>query len=301
MGARLRLPMLALLALIGLGGVAVRAADGDVVGKAGTMDIRGGAVRAYLSALPEAERSALAQDPEALARAVRTYMAERLVLQAAHDAGFDMKSDIAARLERARETQLMDLFLQAEAGVPPGYPSEQEVRALYEENKGKLVAPARYRLAQIFIAAPKDESASAKLDAVMAKLKGKGATSQKGFAALAKTFSDSKIEAARGGEIGWLAEPAIAPEIRSAFKDLKPGAVTPPIRLANGWHIVRLLAIAPPGTTPVPFDKVRDQLTAQMRRQKLEQVRRDYISTLIEKNGLTLDDEALKALATRLR
>lgn len=278
-----------------------QAGQDGTIGQAGDVALTSSEARAWLDTLPPAERAALARDPAALARALRTYMTERLVLKAAHDSGFDAKPEIAAKLERARETLLLDLFLQAEAGVPPGYPSEADVHALYDQNRNKLVAPARYRLAQIFIAAPSEQATSAKLDEVLAKLKRKGATSQKDFAALAKAYSDSKIEAARGGEIGWLVEPAIAPEIRSALTDLKPGAVTPPIRLVNGWHIVRLLAIEPPGTAPVPFDKVKDQLTAQMRRQRADKARQDYISTLIEKNGLTLDNEALKVLAAHLQ
>lgn len=295
------IPAALAVALLAGAPMAVAADQDVVVGRAGEIVVSQGQIRAYLDALPLPDRAALGKDPDALARAVRTYMAERLVLKAAQDAGFDTKPEVAAQLARARDGLLMDLFLQAEATVPADYPSETQVRALYEENRGKLVAPPRYRLSQIFIAAPKEQATSAKLDAVTVKLKGKGAASASGFAALAKTYSDSNVEAARGGEIGWLAETAVAPEILEALKGLKPGAVTPPVRLTNGWHVVRLMEVKPAGTTPAPFDTVKDQFARQMRRQRIEQARRDFISALIARSEFILDDNALKALAADLK
>lgn len=277
----------------------------DIAGRAGGVAVSVDEVKAWLGGLPDAEHTALAADPDALARAVRTYMAERLLLKAARDEGFDTRPEVAARLARARDVLLMDLFLQSRDGVAAAVPSDAEVRALYEASKAKLVEPPRYRLAQVFIAAPAGQVSSAKLDDVIAKLKARrpttGATSETGFAAVAKAYSDSKIEAARGGEIGWLAEPSIAPEIRAALKDLKPGGVTAPVRLANGWHIVRLMEMKPPGTTSVPFDTVKGQLATQLKRQRIDNARQDFVTSLIGKDGITLDEEALKAIAAKMQ
>lgn len=273
----------------------------DIAGRAGGVAVSADEVKAWLGGLPDAERSALAADPDALARAVRTYMAERLLLKAARDEGFDTRPDVAARLARARDALLMDLFLQSKDGAAAAAPSQDEVRALYEASKAKLVEPPRTRLAQVFIAAPAGQASSAKLDEVTLKLKTKGATSEAGFAALAKAYTDSKVEAARGGEIGWLAEPSIDPGIRAALQDLKPGSVTAPVRLANGWHIVRLMERKPAGTTPVPFDKVKDQLATQLRRQRIDKTRQNFVTALIGKEGIALDDEALKTLAGQIR
>ncbi|MFG1270481.1 peptidylprolyl isomerase [Xanthobacter versatilis] len=297
---RLAAALLLLLALAALfAGGTVRAQD--TVATAGGVTVSVAEVEAVLATLPEAERTALAADPAALARIVRTYMAERLLLKAGRDEGFEARPDISAKLARARDALLMDLFLQSKDGPAATAPSDTDVRALYEASKTKLVAPARYRLAQIFIAAPAGQTSSPKLDEVTAKLKARGATSETGFAALAKAYTDSKTEAARGGEIGWLAEPSIAPEIRAALKDLKPGGVTAPVRLANGWHIVRLMEVQPAGTTAVPYDTVKDQLAAQLKRQRIDAARQDYVSGLIGKDGIAIDDAALTALAARVK
>lgn len=180
-------------------------------------------------------------------------------------------------------------------------PSDAEVRALYEASKRMLVEPPRCRLAPVFIAAPSGQVTSAKLDEVTARLKAKGATSEAGFAALAKADTDSKVGAARSGEIGWLAEPAIAPEIRAALKDLKPGGVTAPVRLANGCHTVRFMEMKPAGTTPIPFDEVKDQLATQLRPQRMAKARQDFMTALIAKEGISLDEEALKILAVQIK
>lgn len=47
-----------------------------------------------------------------------------------------------------------------------------------------------------------------------------------------------------------------------------------PVRLANGWHIVRMVEMKPGGgTEPVPFEQVRDRLATQLRRQRIDQAR----------------------------
>ena len=77
--------------------------------------------------------------------------------------------------------------------------------------------------------------------------------------------------------------------------------MTKPVRLANGWHILRLGEIKPAGSEPAPLDSIKNQLSAQLRRQRIEKARQDYVSALIAKEGLNLDQRALDKLNAELQ
>jgi peptidyl-prolyl cis-trans isomerase SurA len=59
------------------------------------------------------------------------------------------------------------------------------------------------------------------------------------FPALARQFSQSAT-AARGGDLGWIQEGQLAPEIDRALAQMKPGQISVPIRSLSGFHIVWL-------------------------------------------------------------
>ncbi|HUC60920.1 MAG TPA: peptidylprolyl isomerase [Alphaproteobacteria bacterium] len=60
------------------------------------------------------------------------------------------------------------------------------------------------------------------------------------FAAVARQFSQSAT-AASGGDLGWVEQGALDPDLEAAVSKLKPGQVSDPIRTVTGYHIVRLL------------------------------------------------------------
>ena len=203
-----------------------------VLGKAGDIEITGSEIREIVAGLEAEQQTALAKDPAALGQFVRALLVQRLVLQQALDKKWDQDPAVIAKLVRARESALTESFLQNASTPEPGYPCDAELTDAYEASKSKLLIPRGYQLAQIYIA--KDKT---KLDSVQKQLKAKNAD----FAALARTHSEEAASAARGGEIGWLTEDQIQPEIRAKLPDLTKGSVTEPIKLQDGWHILKLL------------------------------------------------------------
>jgi peptidyl-prolyl cis-trans isomerase SurA len=57
------------------------------------------------------------------------------------------------------------------------------------------------------------------------------------FAAVARQFSQN-ADASQGGDIGWIEEGQLAPELNKALAAAPIGAVSDPIRTANGFHIL---------------------------------------------------------------
>jgi len=59
------------------------------------------------------------------------------------------------------------------------------------------------------------------------------------FVTVARQFSQSP-SAAQGGDLGWIQEGQLAPELDAAIQKLRPGEATPPVRSAGGYFILEL-------------------------------------------------------------
>jgi peptidylprolyl isomerase len=176
---------------------------------------------------------------------------------------------------------------------PNNFPSEADIKAVYDANASSFLVPRRFQLAQILVAAAKDadkaaeDAARKKLDDVVKKVKQPGAD----FAGLARTLSDDAASAERDGEIGWVAEPDLRPEIRSQVAGLAKSGVSDPVRLDDGWHILKLIDTEAARTRPLA--EVRDALTQRMRAEREEANRRAYMAELLKQTPPVINEIAL--------
>lgn len=276
-----------------LAGAVLPAAAADVVAKVGGREITLDEVRAYVETLPDTEQAALTKDPGRLSQVVRLYLASQELLREARDRKFDQQPETKAQLERVRDAALADLYLGAVAKIPDSYPADAEIQAAYEANKSAFVAPRQYRLAQIFIAAGPEEKSNARLDEAVRRLKARGAD----FAQIARDLSEQRSEADKGGEIGWVGETGIVPAIARVAAGLGKDEVSEPIRLEDGWHIVKLLDTKPAGT--LSLAEVKAPLRARLRQQRLQQARQAYLAKLVQQNPPAINELALAKLAPK--
>jgi peptidyl-prolyl cis-trans isomerase SurA len=71
------------------------------------------------------------------------------------------------------------------------------------------------------------------------------------FQSIARQFSQSP-SAASGGDIGWVHDGELAPDLNSAIEKIAVGGVTPPIRSAGGYYILGLRDRQEPAGTKLP-------------------------------------------------
>ncbi len=263
----------------------------DVVARVGDANVSADEIRAYLSALGGREQAALAKDPALLSQAVKMLLANRLVLQEVVAKKWDQQPNVVAQLDRVRENALIELYLQSVTTPPAAFPTDEDVQKVYDANRASLIVPRQYELAQIFVAAAKDDKvaddkAKKKLDDIQKKLKAPGAD----FAAIGGSDSDTP----GSGELGWLSEAQIVPEIRNQLAGLAKGAVSEPVRLDDGWHIVKLLDTKASYTRTLP--EVRDQLVQQMRSERATALRRAYLAELLKQHPPVVNEFALSNL-----
>lgn len=269
------------------------AGDGDVVARVGTRDVTVGEVRGFVAQLPPRDRAAVGEDPAALAQLVRAYLVNEVVLNEALSKKWEQRPEVAAKIERARREAVIDSYLEEASQPPASFPSDAEVQALYDANKTAFLTPRQFEIAQIFVAAAPgaEDKAKARLDAIMARVGKPGAD----FVSAARIEAEGKAAGDRVDAIGWVAETQLKPEIREAVQGLDKGAVSAPLKLADGWHVLKLVDTKAAGVRPVA--EVRDQLAARLRQERATQLRRVVVQELVRKNPAAINELALNRMA----
>ncbi|MEJ0071432.1 MAG: peptidylprolyl isomerase [Pseudomonadota bacterium] len=272
-----------------------RAADdpNEVVGKVGSAEIKLGQVRDFLRHLEPAARQQAEKDPQVLLPILRNDLGRLAVLNEARDKKWDQRPEVQAAIEQQRTQVIVASYLQSVVQLPPGYPSDAEVQAAYESNKGNLTKPGQFHLAQIFLALPASadkgvtDAVLRRAEELARKVRGKGGD----FAAVARESSDHKESAVNGGDIGWLNAQQLLPEIRNVVAGMARGDSSQPIRSPAGFHIVKLIESKP--SELAPLADVRDELIRTMRQRKTEELQAAYVNAMVERGG-TINEMALR-------
>jgi parvulin-like peptidyl-prolyl isomerase len=250
-------------------------------------------ILASLTKLDAAEQAALAKDPALLKRVVQLTLVQRLLLREARENAWDQRPDVQLKMERAREAALAESWLQSVAEPPPDYPTEEEIKAAYEERSDSFANPRQYRLAQIFIACPKSAAkpATQKAEAKLAAVKKRLSAYREDFSTIARAESDDSATAANGGEIGWLSDAQIQPELRPHIASLLKHEVSAPVRLNDGWHILKCLDKREAGLPTLI--ELRSQLITQLRAEKTKASSEARVARLLKENPVTINEVAL--------
>jgi peptidyl-prolyl cis-trans isomerase SurA len=142
-------------------------------------------------------------------------------------------------------------------------PSTAEVKKYYEAHPDKFRTPETVKLSEIYLSTSNKDDASVKARAteLVAQIRA-GAD----FVALAKANSEREKNGKRtapddGGAVGTFEVANLREDLLPAIKDVKVGAVSDPIRTAEGYQILKVDARTPAGNTPTFNDnKVREAM-----------------------------------------
>jgi len=285
----LRIALLATAALL----PCAQAAD-EVIARVAGEEIRGNQIKPYLATVSDEDREALLKNPAALSQVVRNLITQQMLYKEALAAGWEKSPDVAEQIERLKQGLIAESYLQSLTKIPDGFPSDQDVKAVYEARKDQMNVPKQIELAQIFVAVSQEadkaeqEKARARIDEVAKAAKSGD------FAAIAREKSDERETASRGGAVGWLALPQIQPEIRAKVSSLPKGGLTEPVRLADGWYVVKVLDVKEPHTASL--EEVKDQLVKLLRNERTRANREAYLSKIQQQKPVVLDELALGKL-----
>ncbi len=200
------------------------------------------------------------------------------------DAGFDEASFTEyTRRELAAQQVFAELTQVAE-------PSEQQVRAFFEEHRAQMSRPEEVQARHILIKVPQGadavtvEAARLRLEQVRVQIV-QGAD----FASVAKAHSED-ASASEGGDLGYFPRGRMMPAFEAAAFALKPGQVSEPVRTPVGWHLIYLQNHQE--ATDVSQEQGLETVRVYLARQQKVQARRDVLARLRSSNRIErIDDD----------
>jgi peptidyl-prolyl cis-trans isomerase SurA len=158
--------------------------------------------------------------------------------------------------------------------------TESEIKNYYAANKEKFRKPETVSLSEIFLAtAGKDDAeVRARAAQIVAQLRGGS-----DFAATAKVVSEredqnhQRVAPKSGGKLSTFVLADLSnPELQAALKNLKAGGITDPIKLPEGYIILRVDERTPAGEPVFDENHVREAIAAE----RVDREQKNYLNTL---------------------
>src|SRR6202790_2816773 len=195
----------------------------------------------------------------------------------------DLKSDLRRQLSI---TKLLNREVVAKLTI-----TDQDVTEFYNANKAQFnVAEPQYRIAQIVVTphkepqirnrknddATNEAEAQRKVKMLMDRL-----NSGADFAQLAMDYSEDMNSAATGGDMGYVPESALNqsdPALKKMVLGLKPGQVSQPIQLKEGYRILKLVTRESPGQRNIADPQVQQTIRDTLRNRKEQLLRSAYLA-----------------------
>lgn len=162
--------------------------------------------------------------------------------------------------ERLMTEKLIDSEIKRRIAVTP-----TEVMRFYEKNKTHFKTPPKRKVRSILvrITAKEPENSARKIAEKVRKRLSNG----EDFAALAKEYSKDSY-AASGGDMGWVKAGDLMPKINDLIFSLKENEVSEILKTDLGFHIFKVLGIAPSEVRE--FNQVKKQAEQLLFNQKIQ-------------------------------
>lgn len=176
---------------------------------------------------------------------------------------------------------LMEKLVQAEVNAKIVV-TDAEAAAFYKTHASNFKSAPRVHVAQIVV---RDQ---AKAEAILKKL-----NSGASFEMIAKEESIAP-EAARGGDLGFFSRGILPEEIDSVVFILPVGKTSRIVKSVYGYHIFKVLKKEQGGQKP--FADVKEQILADLKKQKEEQAYVQWLQALRSKATIRIHADVVKKL-----
>lgn len=176
--------------------------------------------------------------------------------------------DLKAQVRRDLSIQkLFNKEITSQISITDG-----DIKEFYNANKASFnLAEPQIHLAQILVTpiadnvrnlksddAQDDNQARRKIEMIAQRLK-----AGDDFAMLAQNFSEDPNSAQNGGDLGYIPESSLDKanaELRRAVSAMQPGQVTPVLRTAEGYRILKVISKEPAGQRDLSDPKVQQTI-----------------------------------------
>ncbi len=246
---------LVLAVLLACGLVSQAAAADKVLAKVGSQTVTEADLDQMANAVPEKFRH-LYQTPEGRQKTLDYIVNIYVLSEAAKSEGMDKQPEVQGLLDFTRKDLLARVYLDKLNKSLPA-PTDQQVKAFYDQNRDRFVTPESIHLHHILVKTEKEAN-----DA-LAKLK-KGAK----FADLAKQVSICPSKG-KGGDLEWLPRGSLLKEIEDVAFAMEKGQITGPVKTKFGYHVLYLEDKK--SGQESSLDQVKDYIAEQLKFQAQQQ------------------------------
>jgi peptidyl-prolyl cis-trans isomerase D len=181
------------------------------------------------------------------------------------------------------EEQVSLQYVELQAGTGEGLAQldEASLRVRYEEQKARFSLGEQRLASHVLVRVEPNATAEVEktaLDAATAIAT--AARAGRDFAELARERSEDLGSKAAGGDLGWIEKGVTDPAFEAALFALEPGAISDPIKGADGYHVIQLRELQ--NAAVRSFEEVRQELADEYRRGEIE---RDFV----DRSGKLID------------
>jgi parvulin-like peptidyl-prolyl isomerase len=191
----------------------------------------------YMSAMVDPQFAGLwnSIDPQ-IRSELRKVMLQQMIIQSAHvsdeevrQAFLDKNETITVGAVNAMRSRFANLV---------GEPSDDELRAYYNDNKEEYRVGERVVLDIVKLAKAPSPLDSARAEARAAEIYD-SVTTGSDFAEFARIYSDDVGTASEGGDLGWFVRGRMVNEFDSVVWSMDEGDISKPVKTSFGWHIIK--------------------------------------------------------------
>lgn len=245
--------------------------DANVLAEVNDRNVTQGEFKKYLK-----YKNIPAKEVKRVDRELDIYLQREGLADVMQDQGELDKARIDLEINEFRKQMIISRYMEK---FLAGKVTEEAVKNFYATNKERFQSN-KIHVAHILI------RSNSKMTEVETKALGTKAheihgriTSNGNFVKIAEKYSEDKMSAKKGGDLGWIIEGAIDPLFSKTSFALKKGEVSDPIKTSFGYHIIKCLDEAK--VELKPFDKARGTIRYELR-QKAKQAEMTRLNSLIE-------------------
>ena len=257
-------------------------------------------VNHQLAALPPMVRMRL-QSPAARKDYIEGMIRVELLAREGIRQGLQNDPDVVETVKKVLAQKTLQQTLEKNAPQP----TDDEVKAWYDNHQADYQRPEMVQVQDLFLTADSKDPAKRKARAAEAeklhtKAKALKPDDEAGFSALVKASSDDALTKQIGGDLRPMPvadlEARYGAEVAQATRALQnPGDLSPVVATEKGFHLLRLKARVPARVQTL--DEVKMQIRNRLYSERRTAASDELMKRLKSESGYTLDEAALAQIA----
>lgn len=260
-------------------------------------------VQKIISVVDENQRKVLLTDNEAFANFVKNEARNKSVLSAAHANKVDQNERNQFIAHRGMENIYREIYLKQliASRTPADFPTEEQMKNYYDQNKERFMLEERIHVWQIFL--PVKNASDVKETELVKKQAETIITDLNkntlSFTAAAEKYSKLPAGKYNGGYMGLVKISELKPEIKDPLLKLAPEKISSPIVTGEGIHILRRGNIIP--RQELGYEEVKNRIRRQLVTQFENQLRQAILQQASETYPVDINEKLIEEWQLKLR